>query len=420
MKEYVIKGGKKLCGSVTVQGSKNAALPIISCAVMSGERQVIHNIPLINDVFSLMEIFKQYGVKFELTGHTLEVDPREVRECIISSDLSKKLRSSSYLIGAILPILKRLYLPMVGGCSLGLRPLDIHFKGFIALGGEIIEQTVVTNGQKIEYNFLEWKCIRPAKIFLRFPSVGATINLLMLSARLEQEVEIVNAAIEPEVKAVIEYLKKLGVEINGDKILKIRGKNRLKSRVEYIKGDRIVAGDILLSVCATAGDCELFGADYHELQPLLCKLIKSSCKVTTKSDKISVSMRSPLRTIAETAPYPSFPTDLQAQLSASILASGGFGVIRENIFENRFRYVEELDKMGARTIVKGNTLYLLPSSLVGHRVKAPDLRGGSALVIAGLTACGYTNIENVGLIERGYENLPALYSKLGGEIKVIE
>lgn len=420
MKEYVIKGGNRLCGRVIVQGSKNSVLPIISCAVMSGEKQVIHNIPLIDDVFSLMEIFKQYGVIFELKGHTLIVDPRGIKECIISSNLSKRLRSSSYLIGSILPLLKRLYLPIVGGCSLGLRPLDIHFKGFIALGGDICEETITVEGNNVVYKVLEWRRELAAKIYLRFPSVGATINLLMLSSRLEQEIEIVNAAIEPEVKAVIEYLKKLGVEISGDKILKIKGKSRLKSVVEYVKGDRIVSGDIILATCATRGECEILGVDFSELQPLLRKLIKSSCKVDIKSDKISVSMRSPLRTVAETAPFPAFPTDLQAQLSASILASGGFGIVRENVFENRFQYVEELEKMGARTVIKGNTLYLLPSSFVGHKVKAPDLRGGSALVIAGLAARGNTNIENVSLIERGYEDLPALYSKLGGEIKVIE
>lgn len=420
MREYFIKGGNRLCGNVTVQGSKNSALPIIACAVMSGEKQVIHNVPLIDDVFSLINIFEQYGVVFQLNGHTLTVEQSNLSEVIIDPDMSKKLRSSSYLIGAILPNLKRLYLPIIGGCSLGLRPLDIHFRGFEALGGELFKENIIVGEKVLPYTVMKWERMIPTIIYLRYPSVGATINLLMLSSRMEGEVVIVNAGVEPEVKAVIDYLKKLGVVISGNKILKVRGKSRLKSAIEYINGDRIVVGDILLSVCATSGDCEVGGFESNEILPLLSKITKSPCKVSVKSDKIRLSIRSPLKVIAETAPYPGFPTDLQAQLSVAILASNGIGVVRENIFENRFKYVNELQKMGARTKVKGNTLYLMSSKLVGQRVTAPDLRGGSALVIAGLVARGYTNVENISLIERGYENLPDLYSRLGGEIKAIE
>lgn len=417
MREYIIHGGNRLVGSVRVQGSKNSALPIICCAVMSGEKQVLHNVPLIEDVFSLIKIFEEYGVVFNLVGHTLTIDPTNMKECIIESKLSKRLRSSSYLIGAILPIFKRLFLPIVGGCSLGLRPLDIHIKGFKALGGE---ESVYVDGSNGEYTLLEWKKQTPTTYYLRFPSVGATINLLMLSSRLEGETVLVNTAIEPEVLSVIGYLKGLGVEISGSRVLRVKGKSRLNSTSEYIVADRIVAGDILLSVCATGGECEIFGVDNTQLFPLLCKLIKSSCKVAIKSDKILVSMRSPLKAVVETSSYPGFPTDLQAQLTASMIASNGCGVVRERIFENRFEYVKELEKMGAKTFLRGNTLYVGKSELIGQTVKAPDLRGGEALVIAGLKARGYTNVKNVSLIERGYENLPDLYSKLGGEIKAIE
>jgi len=410
--KYVINGGRRLEGKVNVQGSKNATLPLIACAVNCKGKYTFTNIPLISDVYTILDIFSDYGVRYEINDKVLKIDSTEVH-IKQANYLMQKLRASSYLIGALLPDFKELELYYPGGCKIGARPLDIHFSIVKELGGEVVEET--------EKYYLKLNDPKSNSIKFRYKSVGATINGIMLCSKIDGQSTLINVAEEPEVDTVIDFYNKTGVKVwrNKDEI-RIIG-NEKRKEIDYpIPFDRIVAGDVLLSAVATKGEIELNGVDVQQEKALILKLSQSSCQIRCFGDTIYIRNSGSLSQKISTAPYPGFPTDLQAQFAVACVASGGEAVVLESVFGQRFNYAQELKKFGASVIVKENTLWAKPNVLVGTSVNTYDLRSGMALVIAGLAAKGVTEIGNLFYLDRGYEDLTGLVRTLNGEIKRIE
>ncbi|MBQ7652901.1 MAG: UDP-N-acetylglucosamine 1-carboxyvinyltransferase [Clostridia bacterium] len=410
--EYFLIKQSRICGEVVPQGSKNAALPLIAACVECRGRYVLRNVPDIEDVKTLIKIFSNYGVKFTFRNNELSIDSRELRSSVESSEEEEKLRASSYLIGAIIPSNKRLVLSPPGGCKLGDRPLDIHFDVCRSLGVTVrIEDKL----------YFEWDQEGSRKINLRFPSVGATINAIMLAASLEKETLIVNAAPEPEVDEVISFYRLTGVKIEreGESIL-IFGKENKKEIVYAVPFDRIVCGDLMLLAAATKGELLIKGVDFQQEAALIGKFSLTPCQIRYYYDRIYIRNSGRVCGNVITAPYPYFPTDLQAQFAAASVGSGGSCRICEHVFGSRFAYFEELEKMGAKGKIDGNELTLERSALTGATVTAKDLRSGMALTIAGFAARGYTKVYGLRYLDRGYENLVRVLTSINGDIKRIE
>ncbi len=415
MGKYVITGGNRICGSITIESAKNAVLPILAGSILADKPVRIINCPKIKDVLSMIKILNSLGVATIFSGKDLVVDASKIRKYEISSELTKELRSSVFMLGALVSKLGKAVTAYPGGCEIGLRPIDIHIDGLKKLGvkiheyGGIIE--CVSNG------------VKGAEIYLDFPSVGATENIILASVFCEGQTVIRNAAREPEIADLIKFLNVMGAKIKGGgtATVYIEGVKKLNGAEYKPMSDRIEAGTYLLAAAITGGEIELHNCYKENILALTHKLCNNTCKISAKNDILyynSVGVCSPLN--IETSPYPGFPTDLQSQTMALATVANGTSLITENIFEMRFKHVADLIKMGADIKLRGRTAVVNGvKRLHSAKVSAEDLRGGAALVLAALNAEGQTEISNVYHIERGYLNLVEKVTALGGKITKI-
>ena len=416
MEQYVIKGGIPLVGDVEIGGAKNAALAILAAASMTDETVYIDNLPDVRDINALLEALDGIGAHVKrVNRHAVEINGSGVENCIVENESMKKIRASYYLLGALLGKYKRAEVPLPGGCNIGSRPIDQHLKGFKAMGA-------VT---RIEHGFIiaEAEELHGAHIFLDMVSVGATINIMMAAAMADGNTIIENAAKEPHVVDVANFLNSMGASIKGagTDVIRIRGVKSLHKTEYYIIPDQIEAGTFMFAAAVTGGDIVLHNVIPKHLEATSAKLAELGCEVTEYDDAVRVRAIGKLQgTHVKTMPYPGFPTDMQPQIAVTLALAEGTSIVTESIFENRFRYVDELARMGASIKVEGNVAVISGvEKFTGARVSAPDLRAGAALVIAGLAAEGITIVDDIYYIERGYENLDEKLRGLGAKIEKV-
>ena len=416
MEQYVIKGGIPLVGDVEIGGAKNAALAILAAASMTDETVYIDNLPDVRDINALLEALDGIGAHVKrVNRHAVEINGSGVENCIVENESMKKIRASYYLLGALLGKYKRAEVPLPGGCNIGSRPIDQHLKGFKAMGA-------VT---KIEHGFIiaEAEELHGAHIFLDMVSVGATINIMMAAAMADGNTIIENAAKEPHVVDVANFLNSMGASIKGagTDVIRIRGVKSLHKTEYSIIPDQIEAGTFMFAAAVTGGDIVLHNVIPKHLEATSAKLAELGCEVTEYDDAVRVRAVGKLQgTHVKTMPYPGFPTDMQPQIAVTLALAEGTSIVTESIFENRFRYVDELARMGASIKVEGNVAVISGvEKFTGARVSAPDLRAGAALVIAGLAAEGITIVDDIYYIERGYENLDEKLRGLGAKIEKV-
>lgn len=414
MDQYVIKGGIPLNGKVEIGGAKNAALAILAAAVMTDETVVIDNLPNVRDINVLLQAIQEIGAKVERTGaHSVKINGSFIHDISVDNEFIKKIRASYYLLGALLGKYKKAEVALPGGCDIGSRPIDLHQKGFRALGAE-----VEIRGGLISVNAEK---LRGSHIYLDKVSVGATINIMMAAAMAEGKTVIENAAKEPHVVDVANFLNCMGANIRGagTDVIRIEGVEKLHKTEYSIIPDQIEAGTFMFAAAATGGDVTVLNVIPKHLEATTAKLLEVGCRVEEGDDYVRVLVPEQLKhTQVTTLPYPGFPTDMQPQMGVVLGISQGISTITESIFENRFRYVDELTKMGAAIKVESNIAIISGvDRYTGARVSAPDLRAGAALVIAGLAAEGITVVDDIFYIERGYEAFEKKLMALGARIE---
>ncbi len=414
MDRFIIRGGKKLNGSVHTSGSKNAALPILVATLLTDEPCVLHRVPNLRDVRTTLKILEYLGKKIEYKNNTVTVTADGVLKNTLPYELVKQMRASFWVAGPLLARFKVAEIPLPGGCAIGVRPVDIHLKGFEKLGAEC--------EMKAGNVILRAKELVPAKIVLRFPSVGATQNLLMCACLIPGETVLENVAKEPEVDDLIVFLNKMGADIRvGDKgQLVVRGKTALHGAEHAVVADRIESGSYMLAAAATRGDVTVDGCVPEHNSILIEALQEAGFTLDVTPDSVHVHAYDgeikPVR--VRTAPYPGFATDLQAPWMTLMTLCGGTAEVDEDIFENRFMHAPELVRMGAEIVTEKSVARITGvKTLCAAHVQASDLRGGMALVIAGLCAAGETEVERVYHIDRGYEDLEQKLTALGADIR---
>ena len=416
MEQYVIKGGNPLVGEVEIGGAKNAALAILSAAVMTDETVTIENVPNVRDTNVLLNAIQEIGAKVErIDAHTVKINGSFIRDLNVDNEYIRKIRASYYLIGALLGKYKRAEVALPGGCDIGSRPIDLHMKGFRALGAnvDIKHGLVMASADRLV----------GTHIYLDKVSVGATINIMMAAAMAEGKTIIENAAKEPHVVDVANFLNSMGANIRGagTDVIRIVGVEKLHATEYSIIPDQIEAGTFMLAAAATKGDITVKNVIPKHLEAVSAKLLEIGCEVEEFDDAVRVVASKPLRhTQVTTLPYPGFPTDMQPQMAVVLGISQGTSTVTESIFENRFKYVDELTRMGANIKVESNIAIIGGvDQYTGARVNAPDLRAGAALVIAGLAAEGITVVDDIYYIERGYEAFEQKLSQLGALIEKV-
>lgn len=416
MEQYVIKGGNPLVGEVEIGGAKNAALAILSAAVMTDETVTIENLPNVRDINVLLNAIQEIGAKVErVDAHTVKINGSFIRDLNVDNEFIRKIRASYYLIGALLGKYKRAEVALPGGCDIGSRPIDLHMKGFRALGANV----------DIKYGLVMATAERlvGTHIYLDKVSVGATINIMMAASLAEGKTIIENAAKEPHVVDVANFLNSMGAKIRGagTDVIRIVGVEKLHKTEYSIIPDQIEAGTFMLAAVATKGDVTVKNVIPKHLEAISAKLLEVGCEVEEFDDAVRVVASKPLHhTQVTTLPYPGFPTDMQPQMSVVLGISNGTSTVTESIFENRFKYVDELTRMGAGIKVESNIAIINGvEQYTGARVNAPDLRAGAALVIAGLAAEGITVVDDIYYIERGYEDFEKKLSSLGALIEKV-
>ena len=416
MEQYVIKGGNPLVGEVEIGGAKNAALAILSAAVMTDETVTIDNLPNVRDINVLLDAIREIGAKVErVDAHTVKINGSFIRDFNVDNEFIRKIRASYYLIGALLGKYKRAEVALPGGCNIGSRPIDLHMKGFRALGANVdIEHGMfIASAEKL----------KGTHIYLDKVSVGATINIMMAAAMAEGKTIIENAAKEPHVVDVANFLNSMGANIRGagTDVIRIVGVSKLHKTEYSVIPDQIEAGTFMFAAAATKGDVMLKNVIPKHLEATTAKLLEIGCEVEEFDDAVRVVASKPLHhTQVTTLPYPGFPTDMQPQMAVVLGIASGTSTVTESIFENRFKYVDELTRMGASIKVESNIAIISGvDRYTGARVNAPDLRAGAALVIAGLAAEGVTVIDDIHYIMRGYENFEGKLRELGGNIELV-
>lgn len=416
MEQYVIKGGNPLVGEVEIGGAKNAALAILSAAIMTDETVTIENIPNVRDINVLLNAIQEIGAKVErVDAHTVKINGSFIRDLNVDNEYIRKIRASYYLIGALLGKYKRAEVALPGGCDIGSRPIDLHMKGFRALGANVdIRYGLVMASAEV---------LRGTHIYLDKVSVGATINIMMAAAMAEGKTIIENAAKEPHVVDVANFLNSMGANIRGagTDVIRIVGVEKLHKTEYSIIPDQIGAGTFMMAAAATKGDVTIKNVIPKHLEAISAKLLEVGCEVEEFDDAVRVVASKPLHhTQVTTLPYPGFPTDMQPQMAVLLGIADGTSTVTESIFENRFKYVDELTRMGASIKVEGNIAIIGGvEQYTGARVNAPDLRAGAALVIAGLAAEGLTVVDDIYYIERGYEGFEQKLSSLGALIEKV-
>lgn len=414
MEQYIIKGGNPLVGEVEIGGAKNAALAILAAAIMTDETVLIENIPDVNDINVMLEAIAGIGATVQrIDSHSVKINGSTITDFDIEYDYIKKIRASYYLLGALLGKYKRAEVALPGGCNIGSRPIDQHLKGFRALGADVD----IEHGKIVA----EAERLRGTHIYFDVVSVGATINVMMAASMAEGTTIMENVAKEPHVVDVANFLNSMGANIKGagTDVIRIKGVEKLH-RTEYsIIPDQIEAGTFMFAAAATGGDVTVKNVIPKHLEATTAKLEEIGCEVEEFDDAVRVRAAGRLhRTHVKTLPYPGYPTDMQPQIAVTLALAEGTSIVTESIFENRFKYADELSRMGANIKVEGNSAIIDGvKKLTGARVSAPDLRAGAALVIAGLAADGITIVDDIVYIQRGYENFEEKLRSLGAEIE---
>ena len=413
MDNFVINGGHELFGEVSISGAKNAAVAIIPAAILADDVVRIENIPQISDVQLIIEILDRMGADIKLVNkNTLDIDTSNISYQSVPYELTSHFRASYYLIGAMLGRFNQAEVAMPGGCNFGVRPIDQHIKGFEMLGADvdIVDGMVCAKAEKL----------MGTSIYMDVVSVGATINIMLAAVKARGLTIIENAAKEPHIVDLANFLNSMGADIMGagTDVIKIRGVKSLKGTTYAIIPDQIEAGTFMVAAAATKGDVLIKNVIPKHLESITAKLEKIGVNVEEFDDSIRISVDGPLvKTSVKTMPHPGFPTDMQPQISTLLCLAEGTSIVTEGIFDNRFRYVDELRRMGADISVDGKVAVIEGvGSLMGAPVTAPDLRAGAALVIAGLSAKGVTEIEDIYHIERGYEDFEGKLRGLGADI----
>ena len=405
MEQYIIKGGNPLVGDVTISGAKNAALGILAASIMTDDDVLIDNLPDVRDINVLLEAIEEIGARVErIDRHTVKINGSNIKEVSVDDEYIRKIRASYYFIGALLGKYKSAQVPLPGGCNIGSRPIDQHIKGFRALGAEVIIERGAVIAHAID--------LVASHIYLDVVSVGATINIMMAAALAEGQTILENAAKEPHIVDVANFLNSMGANIKGagTDTIRIRGVDRLHGTEYSIIPDQIEAGTFMCAAAATRGDVMIKNVIPKHLEAISAKLMEIGCEVAEFDDAVRVVGKpSQKHTDIKTLPYPGFPTDMQPQMTVALVLANGTSMVTESIFENRFKYVDELARMGSSV-----------KRLTGAQVNAPDLRAGAALVIAGLAADGYTVVDEIGYIQRGYECFEEKLQGLGAMIEKVD
>ena len=416
MEQYLIHGGNSLVGEVEIGGAKNAALPILAASIMTDETVHIDNVPDVRDTNVLMDAMGSIGIIVNKEDrHRITINAANIGSTVVCDDNIKKIRASYYLIGAMLGKYKTAEVTLPGGCDIGCRAIDQHIKGFRALGAEVI----------LEHGMIKTRAQRltGSHIYMDVVSVGATINVMLAATMAEGKTIIENAAKEPHVVDVANFLNSMGANIKGagTDVIRIKGVPRLHGTDYTIVPDQIEAGTFMLAAAATKGDITVKNVIPKHLESITAKLLEIGCEVMEQGDQVRVVCSRPLRhTHIKTLPYPGFPTDMQPQITVVLGLSEGTSIVTESIFENRFKYVDELIRMGANIKVEGNTAIIDGvSKYTGAGIAAPDLRAGAALVLAALAAEGESIVDNIRYIQRGYEDFELKLKGLGADVSVV-
>ena len=414
--QYVIKGGNPLVGEVTIGGAKNAALGILAAAVMTDEEVVIDNLPDVRDINVLLEAIEDIGAKVDrVSRHVVRINGKGIHSVHVNGEFIRRIRASYYLLGALLGKYSRAEVALPGGCDIGCRPIDQHLKGFRSLGARA----------EVEYGMVvaETDHLKGGHIYLDVVSVGATINIMLAAALADGNTILENAAKEPHIVDVANMLNSMGANIKGagTDVIKIRGVKKLHGTEYSIIPDQIEAGTFMLAAAVTKGDVTVRSTIPKHLEAISSKLVEMGCEVIEFDDAVRVVGKPKLRsTHVKTLPYPGFPTDMQPQISVALALASGTSMVTESIFENRFKYVDELTRMGAKIKVEGNVAVIDGiDHFMGAGVTAPDLRAGAALVLAGLAADGYTVVDEIKYIQRGYEDFDEKLRSLGAVIEQV-
>ncbi len=416
MEQYVIKGGSPLVGEVEIGGAKNAALPILVAATMTDDTVLIENVPDVRDTNVMIQAMESIGVVIDrVDRHTVKINAKNIRVQAVEDEYIKKIRASYYLIGALLGKYNEAEVALPGGCNIGSRPIDLHIKGFEALGAEvkIYHGNIIAKADKL----------KGGHIYLDKVSVGATINVMMAAVLADGLTIIENAAKEPHVVDVANFLNRMGASVRGagTDVIRIKGVSKLHGTEYTIIPDQIEAGTFMFAAAITKGDVTVKNVIPKHLESISSKLLEIGCEIEESDEAVRVVASKRLKhTHVNTLPYPGFPTDMQPQITVALGLSQGTSVVTESLFENRFRYVDELTRMGGTIKVEGNVAIIDGvDKYTGASISAPDLRAGAALVLAGLAAEGFTVVDDIKYVERGYEDFDEKLRGLGAMIEKV-
>jgi UDP-N-acetylglucosamine 1-carboxyvinyltransferase len=415
LEKIVINGGSRLEGTIDISGAKNAAVAILPAVIVSDEPCIFENVPKIMDIELITRILSEIGAKVKLIDdHTVEIDPSTINTHVVPQDLSRHMRASYYFLGALLSKYNKATVSLPGGCNLGARPIDQHLKAFSALGCDVF----------VEYGMINVSCsdkMRGAHIFFDTVSVGATINSMLAAVKAEGQTVLENVAKEPHIVDIANFLNSMGADIRGagTDVIKVRGVSRLRGATYSIIPDQIEAGTYMAAAAATGGDVLINNVIPKHLESISSRLRRAGAEVIEYDEAVRVKRTGPvMSTNIKTAPHPGFPTDMQPQMAVLLSMGQGTSIITEGIWDNRFKYVDELRRMGARIQVDGRVAVVDKiNGFAGAQVRATDLRAGAALIIAGLVADGVTEIEDIHHIDRGYEDIVEKLKSLGADIK---
>ena len=417
MAQYIMNGGSPLVGEVAIGGAKNAALGILAAAIMTDEDVYIDNLPDVKDINVMLEAIKAIGASVDrLDRHSVKINASSVKDVLVDDEFIRRIRASYYFIGVLLGKYKSAEVALPGGCNIGSRPIDLHLKGFKALGAEIEIESGRVKAHAID--------LVASDIYLDTVSVGATINIMMAASLAEGKTVIENAAKEPHIVDVANFLNSMGADIKGagTDVIRIKGVKALHGSRYSIIPDQIEAGTFMCAAAITKGDITVKNVIPKHMEAISAKLMEMGCEVVEFDDAIRVIAKNNQKsTNIKTLPYPGFPTDMQPQITTALALASGSSLVVESIFENRFKYVDELARMGTNIKVEGNTAMVIGvSKLRGAALKAPDLRAGAALVLAGLAAEGQTTVDDIKYIKRGYEDFEGKLASLGADIKEVD
>ncbi|MCC3870162.1 UDP-N-acetylglucosamine 1-carboxyvinyltransferase [Terrisporobacter mayombei] len=416
MAKIIVKKSNPLKGSVRIDGAKNAVLPIIAATLLAKGKSVLREVPNLKDVHVISDLLRHLGAEVEYKGTTLTVDATNLTTYDAPYELVRKMRASFLVMGPLLSRFNQTKISMPGGCAIGTRPIDLHLKGFKALGANVV----------MDHGFVEAKTdrLKGSKLYLDFPSVGATENIMMAAVLAEGTTIVENAAEEPEIVDLANFLNEMGADVRGagTNTIRIKGVKELKATEHDVIPDRIEAATFMVAAAMTKGDITIENIILEHLKPVTAKLREAGCEIIEMDNSIRVIGPEKLKSIdIKTLPHPGFPTDVQAQFMAMLTVAKGTGVVIETVFENRFMHVAEFNRMGANIKIEGRTAVVEGvEELNGAKVNATDLRAGAALILCGLIAEGETEIGEIYHIQRGYVDIDKKITALGGNIEIVE